>query len=483
MTLTATQWQDWLRADAVDRTVLVEANAWDFGSASVVTYRWSNSGWISASTDSPASTPYDDRLVDMPGLRAAIPDSFVGQASMSYGDIELDNADGGLDALLSKSFDGRILRVYLGQRDWPLADFVVVYVGIVADVAMPSPERVTLKVRDQLYKLQATTLTGNYLAGQLIPQTYGAVFNVKPILADSATRKYQVHDGAIFQITAVRSRGVVLSTSNYTVNASAGTFTTATNYQDITCDVNGSATGGTYVYKVGDIVSRILTERGGFVAGDIDTSYFSSTIYVAGTYITEQKTAAAFLDGFVTGAGYVYFSSRAGKIRMVSVIDGSTAGYSITIGDDDLVGTKPIRLTKRLLPWAMARAGYKRNWSPLSTVADAVAAADADLLKGTHSIATASNGGLKYLLAPTPDVLVGPYLDYNPALADATARAAFFSRVRHVWTLTVGLIGAALNLGEAVRIDTSYTLANGFGVVVGVRDSLLAGRVEIDVLV
>ena len=79
----------------------------------------------------------------------------------SFGEIRLDNADGGLDFFRNLAFDGREVVVRLGGRDFAYAEFGVIFRGT-AHSAVVDEHQVAVRLRDLQYKLDGPLQTELY---------------------------------------------------------------------------------------------------------------------------------------------------------------------------------------------------------------------------------------------------------------------------------------------------------------------------------
>ena len=103
MTISAAQYTAWLAADGKSRTILVEAGC-NHGGSEITRYL-SNFGYITTSTETPATTPYVARLAGKITFSRRVSitsaDPYV---QLSVSAIELDNVDGELDTWLDDAW-------------------------------------------------------------------------------------------------------------------------------------------------------------------------------------------------------------------------------------------------------------------------------------------------------------------------------------------------------------------------------------------
>lgn len=491
MAMTDADWLDWLRGDA-ERCVLVEAQSFDIAAGSAVTHYWSTAAYVTGPADAPANTAYEDVLLDVPGVRASLPEALTGRGAVSFGDIELDNAAGDFDVLTQHAWDGRPVNVYLGAPTWSRSDFRLVFGGVVGDITS-SGDSLLLQVRDKQAALDvpmlttAVTGTGS-TAGQMVPKCYGRVYNVEPLLVDAATRTYRVHDGAIAGIDVVRVDGDVLNPANYTVTAATGSFVTAYALTGrITCDVRGDAQGG-YVETASAIYSRVLLQRG-ISSGDIDAASLSALASAVpgpvGLYVRDDSTSVLdVLDELMTGVGACYSLTRGGLFAVWQITAPSAGAAVMHLEPDDVF---EVSLVRRLLPVTAVRLGWGRNWAPLSSISANVTDVDVRArLAGEYQVArVATTGAAAFLTAAASDVMPSVFAVQADAVAEATRRAALWGSLRRVISVRVSAVVQALSLGQTITLGLDRLGLGPAvpGLIVGLTDGLSAENNEIEVLV
>jgi hypothetical protein len=228
----------WLKDQSAVRCALIEVNVLPYGGSEEETRYLSSRGYVTSPSESPANTVYTPIISGGISFKESI-DVSSGNISINYGDIELKNIRGDIDSWVDDYWAGRNINVYVGDVGWPRDDFRQVFGGVVASINISSRTTITLKIADKLQKLN-TTISEQKLGGlssqadNLIPLTFGEVFNVTPLLIDSNNQVYQVHDGEIESVIEVRDNGVpvgatqdILSGTFTLDNAPVGTITTS----------------------------------------------------------------------------------------------------------------------------------------------------------------------------------------------------------------------------------------------------------------
>ena len=113
MALSDAQFTAWLASASSIRTVLVEVVARIVSTET--TLYLSNRNYITGSADTPASTAYQACIAGGVSTSEAL--NLDGSPSMSWGDIEIANADGSRDGWLDYVWANRAVNVYVGDED------------------------------------------------------------------------------------------------------------------------------------------------------------------------------------------------------------------------------------------------------------------------------------------------------------------------------------------------------------------------------
>ena len=488
MPISDTDFTNWLRADNRDRVVLVEAEA--FSGGAVVTRYMATAPFVTASTDSPAHTPYDDLVLDVPYVRVALAEVLRGRSLISYGDIDIDNSSGARDTWLTDAWDGRAIRMFLGDARWPKADFRLVFSGAIDDIQARDASTLTLRIRDRQLLLDVPALTAliggtDSTKDARRPICYGECRQVRPVLIDSATRTYAVHDGQIEAVTALYVNGA--ATGAYTVNLTLGTITlTGALTGQLTADVRGSKTGGSYVNTVGDVLQRLITERTSLTVSDIDTASISALntalSATVGLYVDQDRTTVLqALDTLLGGVGGFYFINRAGKLSVGQFT--APSGVPVITLDADDVEEDSVQLVRRILPTKSVRLGYERYWLTNTNGSTLLTEAQRERLQQPHLLAKAANTVTGHLLAVDEDIQPTCLLASAAATTEATRQAALRGQLRYIYRLTCFTGPAQVKLGDVLALNLGrFGLSNGTLVrVVGLRESLTGGRIELEV--
>jgi hypothetical protein len=385
----------WLAAQGNFRCVLVEL---DYRDAGVIkTAYFSNSAFVSTATDSPAHTGYDPFVIGSVQFERSLNEVFTGRSVSKTHDIELILQSDTLQ-LLTKAVYGQSVRIYLGDKSWPKANFQQIIAGI-CDGITPEQTKIRIKFRDAADVLQTPLLNARYTDGaavdQLKPLCLGRCFNVKPVLINAATHTYQFNSTPSASVTAVRFNGSIVPTTNYTVDYDNSTITFSIYPAgDVTMDVDGTVVGGLWLQNAADFIGYIASLRG----YSVDCSGLAG--YLLGLYITSDTSAEKVLDDICSSIGAYWMFDRTGQF-LVRAFNGVPALADINItGDQTVFGTTKIR--RVINPLYSLTLGYKRNWTPLSTIAAVVHETSPDVAKELAETAKTKSVTQDHVLANYP---------------------------------------------------------------------------------
>jgi len=240
MTISDAQYTAWLKDQNAVRCVLVEVTVGLAGGGTATRYL-SNKTYVTGASDVPAHTPYSARITG--GIKFTKSLSLDGQASLSFGDIELINTDGSMDSWLGDFWVNRPITFYLGDPSWPRADFRVAFSGVTTGIDTRKRDRINIKLSDMLQRLNNPVTevkvggTGAQ-AESLLPLCFGECHNITPVLVDATVNEYQVHQGAIEGVIEVRDNGVPVAFSQ---TPATGKFRLSANPAGtVTCSVQGA---------------------------------------------------------------------------------------------------------------------------------------------------------------------------------------------------------------------------------------------------
>jgi hypothetical protein len=439
MSLTDAQFITWLKSPARATCVLVEAVA---NVSGVETTRYlSSTGYVTKPTDTPANTSYTGVIVGAAKISSRLSLDGTG-ASLSVGDIELDNRSGELDAWRNDVWANRSLKMYVGDASWPRADFRLVFDGIMSDLAARARDVLNLKVLDKLQRLNAP-VTETKLAGtspnadRLKPLTFGEVHNIEPLLVDKATLKYQVHDGAMESVIEVRDNGVPVS---HTDTVSAGTFVlTASPAGVVTASVQGDKPGGVYSKTVSKLVQRLATGYGKapFVSGDLDATqlatFDAANTQPVGVYLAERENVLAICQQLAASVGAQVVMTEAGLLQLVKIALPATGTPTAVTATQ--MKERTLQMLARVPVQAAVQVGYCKNWTVQGNLRTGIPPEDADLFAQEWLTSTASDAttATLYKLMQQPVQQDSLLLVKTDADAEAARRLALWKTQRTVF--------------------------------------------------
>lgn len=473
-----------------------------------MTLRWSTHGYTTTSADTPASTYYDGRMLgDFTVDRAIVGRDGIGGLSRVFAEVVLTNADGGLDALLRDyAIDGRAVRLLVGDVDAAYSTFGTVFAGVV-ETASITEERVRLRCTDGLSKLalpiqetvyagSGSTEGGADLAGKPKPLCYGTVRNITPPLVDAANLLYQVHDGAINDVPALRDRGVELT--RVLVAPAAGEYQPilgtgfvklgASPDGEITCDVEGDTPGGGYTAHAGEIIQRILSTR--LTTSDIDTTAFAN-LYSAlsaeiGIWIgTEMTLVTDVINELLDGVGAFGGFTRQG-IFTIGQVAAASGLPALELDSTDIIAIEREPLPAPLEPvcWRV-QVGWGKNYTVQTDIAALATDADRTFVAQPLRVALDSDSSIQsqHLLARDYGPVPALYRDEADALAEAGRLFDLWGVRRAQYRVQTHIEGMVADLGHVVQLThPRHLLDNGAsGRVIG--QSIRGPRVELRVIV
>lgn len=420
------------------------------------------------------------------------------------------------------AWDGRQLTVLAGLPEFDYRDFGVAAQWTIAGVSFEEG-RATLLPRDRAEifdrAIQQTLYEGTGdeeghagLTGAPKPMAFGRVFNASPVLLDQVNWTYQLHDGPIDAVVAVRDKGVPLafdadypsfaalqaasiSGSQYgTCRAGGYLRLGAEPAGGVTCDLRGDATGG-YVETCGGLIWRIVTTRlgarslpdpagiDGRAFGRLDAEWPAP----AGLYINGERTVADVLRAIeISFFGRLFFT-RSGLLSVCRIVRPEVTQSTITT---DILGEPGVTRDASAPPPWRVRVGWGRNWT-VQARNDLAGAAEAEpgaieLFGNEYRFATASDTAVRNrhrLSSPVdwPSVLAEE--------ADAQALAAhiltFSSRPWHRYRLPLRSSQLRHWIGDKVTLDVpgADLPAGGLkAMVAGIAEDNGTGNVDLELV-
>lgn len=419
-----------------------------------------------------------------------------GSGNLSWGEIDLDNADGALDGWLRDVWAMRPIQLYMGDARWPRADFVQVFSGTVEDIAVRDRTRLSLKLRDVLAPLNAPIATAT-LGGTgdnkdaLLPLALGEIYNCTPLLTSATgAQVYQVHRGAIERIIEVRDNGYPVAA---TPDLAAGKLTLSSQrYGEINCDVQGAKIGGEYRNDVGGLVEWIACALGDgdkLASAALDAAalaaFRTAHPQPVGLWLPDRANRLDAMQQLAASVGATVSASALGQVRLVPLAFGAQVG---TITPANMVDGTFAPAGRPGVRGAVQLSGC-RNWTPqaAASIAASLAAACAPLLGDEWISVTARNAAVlaDYRQPDTPAAVDTLLVSETDLQAEAERRLALWSVPRTIYRFTGFAEMLALELGQTHTLQhPRFGLAGGVpALVIGLNTDYIAGRVVVEVLV
>lgn len=489
--MTDTQFLAWLQHSAAVRAVLIEAQV---NVAGQETTRYLSSWpYVTGPGDSPANLVYLPLATG--GLAFTEQVSLTGEAGLSGGDIELDNADGALDGWLADVWRNRAIKVWTGDPSWPRADFRLVFDGILDSVVSTSRETLTMVLRDKLQRLN-TQITEAKLGGTspnkdaILPIPFGECHNVAPLLTNPATLEYGFL-GAVESTFEVRTNGKPIAVA---LNDQAGRFNLTTDpfSTTITASVQGDKGGG-YAPRIAPLVQRIATgygkEADRFTVADLDLANLAAFDVahpqLVGLYVADRGNQAQAIQQLAASVGAQAIMSRTGQLRLVQIALPGT-GVPVTIGPEHMK-EHSLRPAQCLPVVAAVKIAFDQNWTVQANLTTSIPPAHADLYATEWLTETVVDEAVRarYRLSDDPVQIDTCLKNRADAHAEAARRLALNSVPRTIYEFDGEPDMMLLELGQAVTlVDERFGLQGGVpGVVVLLSRFWLTGRVTVGVLV
>ncbi|MEW9586620.1 hypothetical protein [Paraburkholderia sp. DGU8] len=484
-------------------TIAIDVTGYRISDGTLETLRFSDDGFMTLPSDTPANAYYEPRLSAPPHFARSLfntAQASFGASQNTPGEIVLENSDGGIDYLLTDyAFDGRPFTMRVGSLGTPFAQWTVTASGTLSDVKVSNTTALSLVVNDRLQKLALTQQrptyggtnvlpngidgTANDLAGQYKPRVYGSVLNIAPKCVNTSLLIYQASDQANAVITAVSvvyDNGVVLTRdADYASLAdlqatapAAGHYRCFQGYfrlgsspnSQVTCDASTPS-----LTSAASIMQQIALDSG-FTAADISAADVAALNALnsapCGVWADGQTTAQSLMD-FVAGSIGAYYSfDRLGILRMgrLTAPSGSPA-----ITFDDVV-LEQINVQEAGIPVYQVTIDYAKNYTVQNQPAGSVTVDRRAWLAQQFRTQIATNAAIQTAWpSATTQVYDTGLINASDGLAEAVRRLALLGR-RLLMKVDIDLSQlGTLDLGSVVAFTyPRYGLPSKLMVVVGV---------------
>ena len=452
-----------------------------------------------------STVPYTTLPTDTPANRAYLPCvaggfafseqlSLDGTPSISVGDIEIHNEDGGLDDWLLDVWTNRAVRVYIGDVTWARSDFRLEFSGVVESLTSSSSDRLNIVIGNKLDRLN-TPVSETVLGGttpnkdRVLPTVLGECHNTEPLLTNPSELEYMVHNGPMERVIEVRDNGVPIT--SFTANLSTGKITLSKSPAGtITTSVQGKTP---YQNTVANIIKVLATEYGNsserFSDDDIDlvnvSSFNTAHPQPVGVNLPDRANVLQVCQELAASVGAQVIMSRQGKLKLAKVtLPGVGTPTPIYMQDYE---AKSLTISSRTSVISGVKLGYCKNWTVQSSLDTGLPAESKDLFAQDWLSVTAKDSTVAstYRLHAEPPQVDTLLLKGTDAQAEAQRRLDLWKVQRTVYSVGGYANLLTLELGQAVTLyGNRFGLNSGKeGVVVSLQRDWVAGRCKVEVLV
>lgn len=492
------------------------------------TLRASDLGYVTRSTDTPASAVYVPTLeAGFAANRALDLQPGTAAYSAAWGDVRLVSDDRRYDAgLLGRNADQRAVRILLGRKvrdrarglwtDPPYADLAALFSGLAQpwqaeESALAVPVRDHSSYLDRPYLQAAYGGTGGLdgtadIAGRLKPRLRGGdasnpVRNISPVRIDSVANVWQVSD-AEATITALYENGAAVFTfagdvaDLYTGSTPAGQYRTDTarglfqlgspNAGQITCDAWGKFPTGTSIFtpphNIANYQALLMLTRDVLLPDDaFDGNAFGAVLgpglLEAGWYWdgAQQESSAEAVARVLACINCRLITRRDGKIaamNLAAIPAGTTPSGSYSTAH--IVSLRRMPLPPGVAPpLYRVRWGYQHNHTVMqSGLNPTVTDARRQFLGTADRFATAANLAVlnQYRRPNDPQPIPSALLQEADALLMAQQVLALWGVERRLYSVELPIaLALRHDLGDVLSV--TYPLddldAGRLGLVVG----------------
>lgn len=483
------QFEAWLKDDSAIRCVLMDVDVQVEGLET--TFHVSNKTYTTGVSDTPANTAYLPFITG--GVKFTEKLNLEGNASLSFGDVEILNDSGERDSWLNHIWKGRAVSMYIGDVRWPRSDFRLVFSGVVAEFGSRGRDKLNIVLSDKMQRLN-TPLTEVKIgvganADNLSPLLFGECHNIEPVMISEATHTYKVHTGPIESILEVRDNGVPVS---FTADLANGTFQLNQQpFGTITCSAQGFKPSA-YSNNVATLIQAIVTTYGSatekFTNADIDTDNFNAfataNTQPVGIYVKDRMNVLEVCAKLASSVGGALTMSRAGLLRIVKInLPQATAGTTVTASD---ILLNSLEVAERVPVVAAIRLGFCKNYTVQKELQTGIPETHKALFseEWLSTTMTDSTVATEYRLFSEPAMIETCLLRKADADTEATRRLTMFKTQRTIYRFKALPSLMFENLGDAMTIQHSrFSLNSGVrGQIVSLTTDWINPQIDVEVL-
>lgn len=518
---------------------LLELEAFDPVLDETVILTYSSGGFVTKPTDALPNTVYDPHI-DVPGdySRSMFgTGGTAGEIRVGAGIVKLINLDGTLDHLSDLAFDGRPLTIKTVARLNPrYENAVTVFKGTMSHAEFGIGE-INILIRDRLALLdkpiQETTYAGTTIAGGVNeaegrpedlkgrpkPLPFGMPLNVEAVASNVFDRIYDVGEGGMSEIAAVRDHGVLLTpfgTSYPTISAlraaaiPAGSWagSVALGKFRLGSEPKGLVTarpvsGATAADRTAAQLARRIMLRMGLVE---DVDFLGSDVAALdtlngaeiGVWVgTEEETALSVVSRILNSIGASCVPDRLGVFRLYRFDPASPEDFPSLVIIEDVIMEGSANI-ERLgtgdrgsgIPAWRVNLNYAHNgavMSPSELAEGELALTDAfrGFAGKEWRVATAEDEDVKARHLLSPELSFDTYLIHEAdAQAEAARRLAMYGVRRDRYRVPVpSFLAEPVDLNSVVelRIDRFGLSAGKKFRVIGIDENFETGITTLDI--
>lgn len=511
---------------------------WTATQTTTQTVRFASRSFVTRATDAPAHQYIAGRVKRGFTIGRRIRDGHDSQfgaiIEASYGELELDNTDGGLNDLVASSYaDGREVRVKTGfvglytdghEEVNPYSTFELAYRAIAGDWSAEHDvvklrlvdihERLKNRLQQNVYAGTGGSDGTADMAGMTRPTAFGLNQNVTGQVVDPFSGTIQLHAGEMESVDEVYERGAIINfDADYPTYAALNAASIppaeyssclaegyirsgmigGTELSAFTADIKGHVdqVSGNYVSTHGSVLRMIMRDYVGFTHPELDLDSFTTlqTVQPAsmGLFLSagDQSTSEDVMARVAESCGAVVGEDGSGLYRAFRLEPpADTADWTIT--ERNVVDINQERLPYRV-PWKAWGIGYARNWTvqtsgDLTTNPANPSQSRRQFLQFPIRYVYAQDASIALVHRTSRGVVVDSLFN-NLADADAEAerRLELYSLGRAIYRVTVkGLLFNA-RIGQTVQLRyPRWSLAGGKRfVIVGLEDDADSENTEL----
>ncbi|HEC12321.1 MAG TPA: hypothetical protein ENI80_03585 [Acidiferrobacteraceae bacterium] len=472
---------------------LIEFTAHNVATDLDETVRLSTFGFTSEPSDTPANEPYEARVKSALNFERHMyrRGGRIGRSSQpSFGEIVLVNLDRALTKYTNPAqylIRGRKVTAMLGgTEDYALVDFgTPLKEGRVKDfVARNGQLRLLIRDLQELFEraVQPNKYAGTggneggaELKDKNKPIGYGDIFNCPGVPIDPANGVWQLHDGKIKSLKAVRDKGLVKTlTTDYTVDLNTGLVTLLFTPTDVRFDFEGDNTGSVYVESFADILERVVEAITGLTVNStavttMNTANSAPCNYWCGT---EKISIRQMLDDLADGPGAFFGDNFNAQVDLgrLEAPSGTPAieffgNQGIASGNVNNILAGTLEPVATVEPCHTLRQAYQRNWGVQSrdSLDASVSEADKDKYSTEWRFKSDSDATV---LDDYPEAKeqtwYGGFSNAADADTESQRKFALYKVAQEVFKFTARAIPFKLGINDVIKIThTDHNLSTG----------------------